>query len=508
MKCTTVTLALLLLAAIAAAADPATPEQLFEQLYGRQYRAAASSPEKTDDLALAGDLLAAARQSEDPATVVLLTDKVDALVGEWDEGLALAIEAIKLQAYADPALAADARDRLIELLPRRYAAATGPARQRAGSLLVDLLTDRIEQHLDVGETDEALVLTRRAVGVAAGLSPRTRDKVAALLDRVTDLRRADLKIDTLKRRIEAAPDNTRLIDQLATVYLAELDDADQAAKFADLAGDAMAANLALATADPAELSPAELIQRGDWYAGPLYRQATPTMRARMLIRAADAYAAVLERDGVAELSRLRAETALQRVNERLAELGGAALAADGWNDLMPRIDPTDDAAAGQWRKTEDRLIGSGKVAALRLPIDPTEPYRVSIRVARLNDEGLIGLILPVGDREALAFFGQTGGLAGLLMIDNKYAPDNGTAVRLGELPAGTSVRFEAHVERDGDRAAITTSINGKPIVKWRGDVASLSLSPTFAAVKHQRRPTIVGLGATVAVTRAGAQTND
>lgn len=459
---------------IAGLSHAAPPDELFDQLYGRQYRSAVASSDTTDNVVLARELMAAARASEDADTIVLLTEKVYELVGTNADGLALAVEAMQLQADTSDDKAPQARARLVELLPRHYATATGEAKTEAGSLLVDLLIAGVERHLEAGEADEAMRMVRRAAYVTRGLPENVQQDVKALQERVAHLRRVHLQIDTLKQRIERTPDNTALIDQLALLYLLDLEDPAKAAEFAEVVSKPLGEKLKLAAQPTDELSLDQLIEMGEWYPS-LSPQAAKETRPALHRRALAYLQTYLDRDPPKDLRYTKVERMVEKAN-KLTTVADA----DSQLDLLQNFNVAEAAVAGKWVLDDGKLTttDSSDASFIVFPHSIRGDYTLDLSFLRFEGTARIVIAFPVGNHSVHLAIGRGFGVvSGLEMIDNEdiKSESNPTALPT-KFPNNTVYRITVAVNLlDNEQASVTAFINRKKLVEWKGKRASLSI---------------------------------
>jgi hypothetical protein len=113
---------LLCLAAGPLLADEA--EDAFNSLYGNEYKKVAATPDKGDDIALAKQLLDAAKApGVQPGLLSILCDKAYELGVKLPAGYEMAAEAMELLVQKVPAGAAAALDRVATIREKQYQAA-------------------------------------------------------------------------------------------------------------------------------------------------------------------------------------------------------------------------------------------------------------------------------------------------------------------------------------------------------------------------------------------------
>ncbi len=149
-----------------------------------------------------------------------------------------------------------------------------------------------------------------------------------------------------------------------------------------------------------------------------------------------------------------------------------AAPATGPIDLLALIGPVRDARKGKWKKEDGGLVNSksGK-SSLELPIKPAASYRLEATVEKLD--GSYGWVvgLPVRDREVTLSFDATGNaFSGLSLIDGKGSGGNASRYNGRVFETGKPVAVAILVTP----GSVRVECDGKGIIDWHGDAASLS----------------------------------
>ncbi len=162
-------------------------------------------------------------------------------------------------------------------------------------------------------------------------------------------------------------------------------------------------------------------------------------------------------------------------------------------NLFEGLKPKQASVAGEWSLVGDSLqVVAGQRARCALPVEVNGSYDVSVQFTRTQGDDGIGLILPVGPRQCiLNLSGWQGEVHGLALIDGKLARDNVTTRRPGTLENGRKYRVTVSVRIDGNSASIDAVLDGKPLTKWSGKLASLSLNAIWKLPVENR----IGLAA-------------
>ncbi len=155
----------------------------------------------------------------------------------------------------------------------------------------------------------------------------------------------------------------------------------------------------------------------------------------------------------------------------------AAVTPGQWVELLRSVDPARDAVNGQWEWQGDSLAltGGEGARALMLPVRVTGSYELQVRFARTA--GYDGLVFPlsVGSAQAsLTLSGRAGAAHGLECIDGKNCVDNETSVKPGILQNNRAYSLHIRVVLEKDLAQVQATLDGLPLISWRGPVSALS----------------------------------
>jgi len=166
-----------------------------------------------------------------------------------------------------------------------------------------------------------------------------------------------------------------------------------------------------------------------------------------------------------------------RAETSSAQEGQALDAPPGqWVELLKRIDPDKHGRSGAWRLADAQLEvhSADSTARLVVPVAPKGSYALRIEFTRTLD-GMIGVILPVGQRQCLAAINYRGAANGLDMISGRRA-DNNQSTFPGVLANDRRYTLEITVRVDDAEAAVTVNLDDRPLVFYRGPVAELGLN--------------------------------
>ncbi len=175
-----------------------------------------------------------------------------------------------------------------------------------------------------------------------------------------------------------------------------------------------------------------------------------------------------------------------------------AMSDNGWADLLKLIDPARPGASPGWDLQGGQLHVSpkGSPARLAIPVAPGGSYDVKLEFTRTDSFEMLGVVLPVGNRQCLAAINFAGGASGLDTIDGRRAGDN-TSSFGGVLTNDRRYTLEISVQVDGQEAAVTASLDGRPMFFYRGPLASLALAKEWSIGSRNRLGLVSQAGAVI-----------
>ncbi|MDH3585123.1 MAG: hypothetical protein OER86_13010 [Phycisphaerae bacterium] len=480
-------LAILSLPALAAEADEGA--EAFDRIYAARLRTARATPDRSDDLALAAEMVQVAGSStQHTGLLVRLCETARDLAAHDNDGLATAISALQLLEEHGPADRPPGGIKILDLRQRLYARARGEEKAAIGRQLIEDAIQAAEARLADADAAGAIALYRRALGVAtATRSPRRAEIEQAI--RTATARRAILgRVKQLRQQLEADPKNAKAGAQLVMLYLVDLDNPAQARKYSFLVDDkTLAANLALAARDVDALEAADARTLGNWYHGLANGAEGDAATAAMLRRAKSAYDRYLAAapagrgDTIAKLSLKAVEAQLDKLDQKQAGSSPGRLI-----DVLRVTNPRKHAMGGAWSAREGQLhlaIDAAPFSKIRFPVIPRGSYELAISFTRSKGAWSMGPILPVGDR-AVAFqisWHRSGKFfAGLHQLGGRAGPQNETT-RDGTLVDGHRYNLVVRVLLGKDeKAKIQVLLDGRPYLAWQGPISALSQDSKFA----------------------------
>jgi len=458
---------------------------VFNSLFGDDVKRVAATPSHADDVALAGQLLGAAKTTRgQPALLAVTCEKCCELAERDPAGYATALAAMDLLASRVPAKQMACRLKCVAICQRQYAAAHGEDKVAAGEVLVDALGCLAEVQTAARDFDAAGVSLRQALTVAAGVGSDTKEEVQARLADLASRQQGEKRVTSLKARLAANAKDTAARAELVELYLVEMDDPAGASAFLDESLDEATRKYVPAAAKGVELAP-ELacLDLGAWYRGLADKAPAAAGKAAMLCRARAYYGRFLELHAESDLSHTAAALALKRLDDALEKLGPAAMppaAAGGWVDCLRLVDLRKHAVQGKWEQKGGTFRVAGRKGGcdrLAIPVEPTGGYELEVSFVRTAGDDAVVVCFPVGPSACRLGLSASGGeVSGLDRIDRQDIPQSPAAVRPGALVNGQVHVLRLAVRIRETEAEIVAALDGKPCVRWQGPTASLQLS--------------------------------
>lgn len=447
----------------------------FNLLYSNDLKRVAATKDTADDLALAAQLLEAAKTPKTQAEMIgLLCDKVYELGMKDPKGFRVAVQAMELAAEKAPARKDDWLGKIIAIRQRQYEVAKGEVRTQAAAALVEALEKTAAAKADAGDLDGAAALYRRAMAVAGTAGGEAKNRIKDKLDQAAAHQRIQKQIEQLKTKVEANPADAVSRKELVRLYVVELDSPADAAKFLGEGADEQMRKYVLAAARPVSEAP-ELacLELGDWYIG-LSDKAAGDAKAAMLARAAAYYRRFLGLHTAEDASRTKATLALTKVEAAAAQSGKSTAAKDaagaGWVDVLRLVDLTKDVKFGKWEPLSDGLHVApepGSNIAV-IPVKPEGAYELRVKFTRNLGRKVIALGLPVGPTQVVLFLETD-------QVSLRDVAGNPPPGRLGTGELGRPYILEVSVVPHQTDTKIEVKLNGRGCLAWRGPYTDLSM---------------------------------
>lgn len=371
---------------VRAGADAASD---FEALFGAEARKVAATRIKSDDVALAAKLLAAAAGAPDsPKFQILLYEKACEFGRKSKDGYAHAIAAVRRLAAADPKRQDECDQKLLSVHDLQYRTARGKERIKAGGALSGYLQSFAEARIAAGKTAEALTAYRRALVVAKSIRSKDAKTITGKINATVALQHTDRKAASLRKALKDKPDDKRTAKQLLMLLLVEKNDPKAAGELLESAeaDETTRTFIPLATKTWDELPEDTYIDLGAWYQQ-LARRTSGGARLKMLARARAYYETYLTLRGKQDATGLRATMPLKELNQELAPAGRIDC---GY--LPPPKCVT--KALAQWTKKRDALPVKQRLPALRKKLSEVNSgAEIEIKGYKIDGDRIVNLRL-------------------------------------------------------------------------------------------------------------------
>ena len=147
------------------------------------------------------------------------------------------------------------------------------------------------------------------------------------------------------------------------------------------------------------------------------------------------------------------------------------VSAEASDDIVSLFRPERDVVQGRWIREGDSLVSGIGGGTLALPVVPPSQFELVLHVTRL--EGRTGFSIGImrDDLKATVLLDHWEG-SGLEAIDRKRRTENGTYLKKKHFTIGRNSEVRMVV----DGSSITCSVDGDPVIEWRGDYRRLSPS--------------------------------
>jgi len=463
-------------------AEATKAAEAFERLYGKDVERVRSTRQPDDDIALAKRLLAAARESTGtPALLTLLCEKATDLTASHADGYDTAVASAEFLASQVPAKAAECVERVATVRQKQYAAAEGDAKTAAGDALIDALLALADTHVETGDYPRAVAACRRAARIARAIKSDRLAGIESRRNRARFLLRTERDIANMKARLKRDPENTSAREKLVRLYLVNLNKPRKAAEYLEGVEDESLKKYVPAVDKGVAATP-ELacVEMGDWYRTLGETAPAPAKRA-MYERAKAYYEWFLSLHEAEDLARTTAALALKKVETHMAALAPAKTGPKPgqWVDCLKAVRLPKCALRGKWAREGDRLMVAEESDSclLALPFSPENNYQFRFRFKRMEGDGQIGVLLPVGQRGCgVVMDGYNGwghGIEKVYKENEDKGFRGGKWVHPGKLSNNREYLLGIDVRHEKERAQIVVILDGYVINRWQGEISSL-----------------------------------
>ena len=358
----------------------------FEAIFGPEAKKVAATRIKSDDVALAAKMLAAAADAPDsPEFQAILYEKAYEFGIKSKDGYDHAIAAARSLGRSGPKRKADSEKKLLDVYSLQYRTARGSGRAAAGQVLAGYLVSLGDRHMTEGNTAKALVEYRRASVVARSARLKNVKTILSKINAAVTRQHLDRRIADLRKTLEGKPDDTRTTKQLMMLLLVEKNDPEAAMEFLPNANadETTRTFVTLATKRWDDLPEDTYIDLGDWYRQ-LSKRTTGAAKLRILARARAYYQTYLTLRGKSDASAVKATIPIRKLNE---ELAGAEPIDCGY--LPPPKGVT--KALAQWTRNRDEMPVKQQLGALLEKLAEVSGEKVHIKEHKIEGGRIVAL---------------------------------------------------------------------------------------------------------------------
>ena len=492
----------------AAVQNERAARQLFEEKYGPQYRIVMASRSLEDDVAMANDLLAVARLTNDnPSFVTELCETAFVLGMRDASGHDTAIQAMELLAIVVPEKAVASREKVVTFLRRVLALTKGDDRAPIAQRLLALWTRQADELAAASDFGGAAKLYAQAIKLADDEKIADIAALRAKFETTAAREKLELRLEAANVKLASDPTSATVNAELLQIYLVELDNPTQALRYVQHGGSDTAKKLLpLAAAGPSDtLTATQCMDLGEWFEL-MSLEAPAASKAALNKRSRSFYEQFLMTPDVDRLQQVKASLAIKRLRDSWAKMNPedakrlAAVNEDGWADELLGLEPVRYRISGKWKRSDTGLLvtSSPEPARLMLPGSVRDSYEMTAKFNRLLGDGPVVFILPVGERSVrLVLSGWAGKASGLYSIGEEAVdPETGLRRNTSTVVPGTLTNEQEYTLAvrtilRGSEVTFAIDLNGERYIDWTGPQSDLKLEPAWSL----RQPNALGLGA-------------
>jgi hypothetical protein len=168
----------------------------------------------------------------------------------------------------------------------------------------------------------------------------------------------------------------------------------------------------------------------------------------------------------------------KKVDEELAKL--PLPKTTKWIDLLPMVDPARDTVTSRWKRVGQALSAAPATpAGIVVPVTAQGDYEVEVKFRRTSGDDMVGLTLPIAAGQVvLNLGGYHGQASGLEFVDGKRCTVNATKIPIAIQNDRSYVALAKVIVR-GQEAEISVKLDGRPVINYKGSVASLAMPKWF-----------------------------
>lgn len=473
---------------------------VFNELYREKLSTVNRTRSTADDLALAKEMMALAKDvPDDPGVQCLIYIEVIPLAASGSDIQTMG-RAVELLDQRWPGHEAASIENQLDLASRAFRAVPRNSSQRGpvGEAYIDLLMGMVQQCSDKNELQQAIDIGRLANTIARSIDSGQRERIGLVLEQLdTENALAD-RIQMLTLSVEKNPQNKPAARELVDVLLKKRNDPAAASAYVQSTGDEELIELVQFAAKGLDQASAPHAMRvGDWYR--VLAEDEEGLYAEQLLSNARAWYArffseYTRQDALAkrvEMLDLVSEIQLTKLRESL----GIHREGD-WTDLIKnQFNPELHAKRGEVRVVENEIQCTP--CGLHFPINAEGSYEFEVAFIVMehgDTEEPMSFLLPVNERFIKIRYNYTG--AAVLQGDQDGMRHD-VEERGNDL--GKTKRLLFRVVSDADGAKIAVMLNGEEVMAWEGKIDGLGGRETFELPEEEedlvrvsvRNPTII-----------------
>lgn len=348
------------LPAAGAGQDAGDAKAAFQSLYGAKLRDVNGTLDKSDDLALAQQMLEAAKVAAGtPELVTLLCDSAFQLGLRDRGGYATALAAMELLITQRPDLKLDAMQRIVQVRQQEFNQSRGAERAAAGESLVSAITALSQARLETAAYGPAMEDLRRALVIARQAGSSQADQLKDQLRLVNYEFQLSRQVEGLRTRLLRDRSDHAAAEELIALLVREMNDPAKAAEYTSLHRDASwQRHVSLAMKETKDLDSAQALALGQWYRQQAQEASEPAKPA-LLKRAADNFRQYLSLHTAQDLERTKAVLELKQLEDKLTAAEAPAQAQSPTKSAKPADGLTTTGATFRSVLYEDlKFVGS------------------------------------------------------------------------------------------------------------------------------------------------------
>jgi len=269
---------------------------------------------------------AAASLNDVPKTQAMFCRKAYEYGIKTAAGQGEALKALNMLARIQPQHAREWVDKRVALYRLMYVRSKPAERVAVGTRLVALLRDLADTNATKGDWNAALKFYSAAMRTAIALKLSDRSEIADRIRDVTIRLKQAERFESLKKKLQANPDNNATRNKIVEICLLEYDSPAQAAKFVTADGDeTLRTYIPLAAKGMNELTEAPCLELAKWYKSLADNTPSKARKIVALNRAISYLERYLDLHAKSDADRDKALAALTEAVAARRKLGGGRL---------------------------------------------------------------------------------------------------------------------------------------------------------------------------------------